>query len=299
MPQTRSQLKLLSEILYAEDSSEATSDQAIANSTTSLDSFSTYQPESSSESSKVASVPSPPDPTVLTLERYKRNQDREEPPPTPKRVRFEPPQVSPFNRHSTTSESASEFVNSYKTPEGYPSTFTREEDYPALPKFADLLHLKPELSQGLEKGYTRNLGCGPSGYRLTLGTQLIAEIEDIDFRRSKLLEELGRLEQDKRRKLLNIEGIFASQVEELKISTISELERQLELGISDTKSINTFDKFGVEIQAHDLVEVDNPFTCYIEEGTIKQVLPNNVALIRLSETEQIIGLFGHQIKSLE
>ena len=134
---------------------------------------------------------------------------------------------------------------------------------------------------------------------MTLATKTLVEIEEIDLKRSKLLEDLGRLEQEKRRKLLNLEGILATQVEELKLSTISNIERQLEQGITEQKSINTFDKFGVEIHAHDLVEVDNPFTCYIEEGVIQQVLPNNVALIRLSETEQIIGLFGHQIKSLE
>ena len=88
MPRTRSQSHQLSQIFRSEDTSEAALDQAVNNSAASLDSSSTYQPESSSESSKVASVPSPPEPTVLTLERYKRTQDREEPPPTPKRVRF-------------------------------------------------------------------------------------------------------------------------------------------------------------------------------------------------------------------
>ena len=61
----------------------------------------------------------------------------------------------------------------------------------------------------------------------------------------------------------------------------------------------TFDKFGIEIQAHKLVEVDNPFTSLVEEGVVKQVLPNNVALVRLSNSDRIIGLFGNQIKSLE
>ena len=61
----------------------------------------------------------------------------------------------------------------------------------------------------------------------------------------------------------------------------------------------TFDKFGIEIQAHELVEVDNPFTSLVEEGVVKQVLPNNIALVCLSNSEKVIGLFGNQIKSLE
>ena len=57
MPQTRSQSKLLSRILYAEVSSAA-SDQAIAKSTDSIDSCSTYQPTSSPEDSPANSVAS-------------------------------------------------------------------------------------------------------------------------------------------------------------------------------------------------------------------------------------------------
>ena len=114
MPQTRSQSKLLSTILYTKDTSIA-SDQAIAKSTESIDSSSTYQLEAISENSpansvatvaSVVSVNSPPNPTVLNLERYKRIQDRELP-PTPKRVRFEPTsQVSP-----------TDLKRAYKTPE--------------------------------------------------------------------------------------------------------------------------------------------------------------------------------------
>ena len=293
MPQTRSQSKLLSQILYNEDSITAAFDQAIAN----IDSSSTYQPESNPDSSSansVASIESPPNPTVLNLERYKRTQDRVEPPPTPKRVRFEPPLVSPVNRHRAT-----DLVQAYKTPEES-TRLTREEEYPILPKFADLLHLRPGLSSGLEQGYSRNLSCGPSGYRLTLASELIAEIEDIDISRCGLLEEIGRLEQAKRRKLLSLEEILATQREELKISTIAEFGSQLQQSTPDTRQpTTTFDKFGIEIQAHDLVEVDNPFTCSVEDGKIVQVLPNNVALIRLSNSNNIIGLFGHQIKSLE
>ena len=135
---------------------------------------------------------------------------------------------------------------------------------------------------------------------MTLGTELIAEIEDIDLRRSELLEELGYLEQVKRRKLLSLEEILETQREELKISTIAEFEGHLERSTLDTRQpTTTFDKFGTEIQAHELVEVDNPFTSLVEEGTVKQVLPNNVALVRLSNSDRIIGLFGNQIKSLE
>ena len=294
MPQTRSQAKLLSEILYAEDTSKAASDQAIANSTASLDSSSTYQPDSSSESSLVASVPCPPNPTVLNLERYKRIQDRNEPPPASKRVRFETPQVSPLNPCRATDNR-----QAFKTPEGS-TRFTREEDYPDLPKFSDLLHLRPGLRDGLEEGFARNNSCGPSGYRLTLAAELIAEIEGIDFERSELLAHLGHLEQVKRRKLLNLEEILEVQREELKISTIAEFEGHLERSTPDTRQpTTTFDKFGTEIQAHELVEVDNPFTSLVEEGTVKQVLPNNVALVRLSNSDRIIGLFGNQIKSLE
>ena len=303
MPQTRSQSKLLSTILYAEDTSTAATDQAIANSTASIDSSSAYQPESSPESSfsnpvaSVApetSVDSPPNPTVLSLERYKRTENREELPPTPKRVRFEPPQVSPVNFHRVTY-----LQRAYKTPEES-TRFTREEDYPDFPKFSELLHLRPGLRSGLEEGFSRNISCGPSGYRLTLGTELIAEIEDIDLRRSELLEELGYLEQVKRRKLLSLEEILETQREELKISTIAEFGGHLERNTPDRRQpTTTFDKFGTEIQAHKLVEVDNPFTSLVEEGVVKRVLPNNVALVRLSNSDRIIGLFGNQIKSLE
>ena len=65
------------------------------------------------------------------------------------------------------------------------------------------------------------------------------------------------------------------------------------------QATTTFDKFGTEIQAHKLVEVDNPFTSLVEEGVVKQVLPNNIALVHLSNSDRIIGLFGNQIKSLE
>ena len=293
MPHTRSQSKLLSQILYTEDSITAAFDQAIAN----IDSSSTSQPESnpnSSSANSVASIASPPNPTLLNLERCKRNQDRAEPPPTPKRVRFEPPLVSPVNRLRAT-----DLVEAYKTPEES-LRFTRAEDYPDLPKFTDLLHLRPGLTSGLEQGYSRNPSCGPSGYRLTLASELIAEIEDINISRCGLLEEIGRLEQVKRRKLLSLEEILETQREELKISTIAEFGSHLQQNTLDTRQpTTTFDKFGNEIQAHDLVEVDNPFTCSVEDGKIVQVLPNNVALIRLSNSNNIIGLFGHQIKSLE
>ena len=49
MPRTRSQSHLLSQILRSEDTSEAALDQAVNNSAASLDSSSTYQPDSNSE----------------------------------------------------------------------------------------------------------------------------------------------------------------------------------------------------------------------------------------------------------
>ena len=278
MPQTRSQSKTLSQILYDEKPSASTN-QAIAIA----DRTSTSHPETIQESSSTKSVASiePPNPTALNLESYKRTQDREKPPPSPKRARFEVQQVSPVKNDRD-------------------SRNTQEEDYPNLPKFADLLRLKPELRSGLEQGYSRNFSCGPSGYRLTLASELLAEIEDIDISRCGLLEELGRLEQAKRRKLQNLEQILEIQREELKITIVAEFGNQLHQNTLDTRQpTTTFDKFGIEIQAHDLVEVRNPYTCLLEDGRVKQVLPNNVALIRLCNSGNIIGLFGDAIKSLE
>ena len=98
MPQTQSQSKILSQILCNEDTPIDASDQAIANTNSSSTSQLESIPESSTDNS-AASIEASPNPSVLNLESYKRTQDREEPPPTPKRVRFEPPQVSPLNRH--------------------------------------------------------------------------------------------------------------------------------------------------------------------------------------------------------
>jgi hypothetical protein len=275
MPQTRSQSRTLSQILYDEKPS-ASSNQVIAIA----DRTTTSHPETIQESSSNKSVASiePPNPTALNLESYKRTQDREKPPPSPKRARLEVQQVSPVRN----------------------SRNTQEEDYPNLPKFADLLRLKPELRSGLEQGYSRNFSCGPSGYRLTLASELLAEIEDIDISRCGLLEELGLLEQTKRKKLESLERILEIQKEELKISTIAEFGNHLQQNTLDSRQpTTTFDKFGIEIQTHDVVEVHNPYTDLLEDGTVKEVLGNNVALIRLHNSDNIVGLFGDAIRSLE
>ena len=103
----------------------------------------------------------------------------------------------------------------------------------------------------------------------------------------------------KRRKLLSIEDILETQSEEVKISTLADFQVQLSKSDTVDRTTTTFDKFGIEIQAFESVEVDNPFTDLVEGGTVKQVLPNNLALVRLHNSERVIGLFGHQIKSLE
>ena len=290
MPNTRSQSKQLKPVSYNEEY-PSDLDQPSTKPAKSTDSSSTYQP-SNQEDSSIDSAAQPKS-ADTDLESYKRVEDRDTP-PSAKKVRFDspaPPVVSP------------RFTDIKKAFKQVPITAKRNhpEDYPNLPKFSDLLHLRPGLRSGLEQGFAHNFSCGPSVYRLKLGIELVAEIEEIDYNRSRLLEELGELEQVKRRKLLSIEDILETQREEVKISTLAEFEKHYSSPDSDTvtRATTTFDKFGIEVQTFDSVEVDNPFTNQLEGGTVKQVLPNNLALVRLNNSERVIGLFGDQLKSLE
>ena len=79
---------------------------------------------------------------------------------------------------------------------------------------------------------------------MSVATELLAEIEEIDLRRCELLEELGEIEQVKRSKLVSLDRVLETQKEEFKISTIAEFEGHLKRGTLDKrKATTTFDNW--------------------------------------------------------
>ena len=287
MPYTRHQSKILEEILPKE--------YPKTDSSLSLTDTTSESSNKSSNSSLIQPAVACADPSKSTtdltsvLEELKDSTFEDQLPPKKrvKRVKTAPP-VAPSRFKSTDLKAA------YQD-----AAVDHALAYPTFPTFKDLHHLAPGIVSGLEEGYSTNFSCGPSGYRLKLGSEILEEVQDIDFRRAQLLDELADLEWEKRSKLTSLHSILDTQLEELKANTLSEFELRLSKNSEEQKLTTTRDKFGVELQAGEPVEAYNPFTDLIEDAVVKQVLPNNVALVRLANSEQVVGLFGDQLVSLD
>ena len=293
MPYTRNQFKILKEILPEET-------RRVESSLSTTTSASTESISSKSNESEPKPAAACIDPSKSTtelkspLEELKDFTFEDQLPPKKrvKRVKTTPPVITPRLKATPTDLKAA-----YKDPSD-----SREVDHevahPRFPTFKDLHHIAPGIVSGLEEGYSRNFSCGPSGYRLKLASEILKEVQDIDFERAVLLDKLADLEWDKRSKLTSLHSILETQLEEHKCNTLNTFEQHyLSTPEEELPPTKTTDKFGIEVQAGEPVEVYNPFTDLIEEGTVKQVLPNNVALVHLSKTEQVVGLFGDNLVS--
>ena len=291
MPYTRNQFKILKEILPEET-------RRVESSLSTTTSASTESISSKSNESEPKPAAACIDPSKSTtelkspLEELKDITFEDQLPPKKrvKRVKTTPPVITPRLK-------ATDLKAAFKDPSD-----SREVDHevahPRFPTFKDLHYIAPGIVSGLEEGYSRNFSCGPSGYRLKLASEILKEVQDIDFERAVLLDKLADLEWDKRSKLTSLHSILETQLEEHKCNTLNTFEQHyLSTPEEELPPTKTTDRFGIEVQAGEPVEVYNPFTDLIEEGTVKQVLPNNVALVHLSKTEQVVGLFGDNLVS--
>ena len=282
MPYTRNQVKILNQILPSEESKDDSSlSQSTLFSTESSSSESNLEPAAACiEPSKSTTQPKCPleDLKDLTFE------DQLPPKKRAKRVKTSPPVITPRLK-------ATDLREAYKNPADS-REINHEFSHSSFPTFKDLHFLAPGIVSGLEQGYSTNFSCGPSGYRLKLGSEILREVQEIDFERAQLLDKLADLEWEKRSKLTSLNSILETQLEELKCNTVTNFFNSPEEERPLTK---TTDRFGIEVQAGEPVEAYNPFTDLIEDGTVTQVLPNNIALVRLTDSEHIVGLFGDHL----
>ena len=287
--QTRSQAnKDKTQTNYCEIDS-ITSNKATADSSSSysVSSASTYQgPDHLYPSSKPSNyTPKSPEYSCTeSEERYLNPSDR--------------PSKKPKINHILTVSPAksADTLDAFKKPEE--SEILDQEEYNSPIKNSGLSFTREQRGRGLEIGYRVNWSCNPSSYRLSLITEYLEDLRQFEDQRYYLLNQLEDLEQRKTEKLREISRLVDTQKEELKIDTVAKFQASLTSEETVSQSA-TFDKTGKELHNFDQVEVENPFTCSTEEGRVVQVIANNIALVRLTESQKVIGFFGSDIRTLE
>ena len=287
--QTRSQTRKNKTRTNYSEIDSLTSNKAAADTSSnySISSASTYRgPPHLYPSSKPSSyTPKSPEPSCTeSEERYLNPNDR-------------PSKKPKINHILTVSPSKSvDIQEAFKKPEE--SEILDQEEYSSPSKNSGLNFTNKQRGRGLEIGFRHNWSCTPSSYRLSLATEYLEDIRQFEDQRYYLLNQLEDLEQKKAEKLRKIAEIVETQKEELKLDTIGKLQASL----SSQETVGpsaSFDKTGQELHNFDFVEVDNPYTCTTEEGQVIQVIPNNIALVRLTESKRVIGFFGSDIRVLE